>query len=478
MAFGAETVTETLARVIEREPDWSKLPADTPAAIRRLLQRTLVKDPKKRLQSVGDARLEIEEAANDTRQGVGAARAPRLSRTGLFAAIAIAGALTVGIVAGRMSRSAAPAVDQPAIRAAIPLPPALFLDGLGAPSLALSPDGTSLAFLARGTSGVQRLYVRSLASESATPVPGSETAEAPFFSPDGRWVGFAVGVSSVDNTPPELRKYSLDSGLTQTIAPVVDNFGSVWLDDGTIVFVNQQPAGLWQVNSAGGEARQIAAKLTLDGQEVEHPIAWPALVPGTRSIVVSDWSLGGRLGQLIIVDLDTRRATKLGLDSAGGMVLPNGTLVYVSSEAALMAVRFDSTNRRTVGTPVALVSDLALGRNNAPIFAVAGNGTFAFSPGYLRYSRREPMQLMRISPGGRATPLPYEPDLLFRGFELSPDGGRLAIGAWDGARWIYDVRRGTRQRLPPGPFNTSIITWHPDGKRLTVAGPLSGSGAW
>jgi hypothetical protein len=275
-----------------------------------------------------------------------------------------------------------------------------------------------------------------------------------------------------------LRKYSLDSGLTQTITRVVDNFGSVWLDDGTIVFVNQQPAGLWQVSSAGGDARPIVPKLMLDGREVEHAIAWPALIPGTRSVVLADWSLGTGIGQLIAVDLDTRRATTLGIDGAGGMVLPNGYLVYASPDAALMAVRFDATNRRAVGTPVALMPELALGRNNAPVFAAAGNGTLAFAPGYLRYSRREPMQLVRVSPSGHVTPLPFEPDLLYRGFELSPDGSRLAVGAWDGSRWIFDVRRGTRHRLPPGQFNTNLITWHPDGRRLTVAGPVGGSGAW
>ena len=173
MAFGAETVTETLARVIERDPDWSRLPADTPPAILRLLHRTLVKDPKRRLQSIGDARLEIEEAINDARQARGPAPGRRWSRTGLLTALSIAGALALGGIAGRMSRSAPPAVDQPAIRAAIPLPSGLFLDGLGAPSIALSPDGTSIAFLARGTSGVQRLYVRSLASDAATLVPAN-----------------------------------------------------------------------------------------------------------------------------------------------------------------------------------------------------------------------------------------------------------------------------------------------------------------
>jgi Tol biopolymer transport system component len=478
MAFGADTVTETLARVIEREPDWSRLPADTPPAIVRLLQRTLVKDPKHRLQSIGDARLEIEEAISGARQvAVAPASRPR-ARAAVVSAAAIVGALAIGVIAGRMSRAPAPVANQPAVRASIALPPGLFLDGFGPPELAFSQDGTTLAFLARGTSGFQRLYVRSLASETATLVPNSETAEAPFFSPDGRWVGFAVGVSELDNTPGELRKYSLDSGLTQTITRVIDNFGSVWLEDGTIVFVNRQSAGLWQVDSAGGDSRQIVPKVMLDGKEVEHAVAWPSLIPGTRTLVLSDRSLGTRIGELITVDLDTRRASRLGINGTGGMVLPNGYLVYASPDTALMAVRFDLPNRRTVGTPVALLPGIAFGRFDFPVFAVAANGTFAYATGYLRYSRREPMQLMRISAAGQTTALPFEPDLLFRGFELSPDGSRLAIGAWDGSRWIFDVRRGTRQRLPLARVLPIALTWHPDGRRLTISGQIVGSGAW
>jgi Tol biopolymer transport system component len=478
MAFGAETVTETLARVIEREPDWSKLPPDTPPAIVRLLQRTLVKDPKRRLQSIGDARLEIEEAMSGTHQAARPATGRPRSWTALLTAAGIAGALVVGAIAGRMTGSAAPAAVQPALRASIALPPGLILDGFGPPEIVLSPDGATLAFLARGTTGFQRLYVRSMASEITIPVPNSETAEAPFFSPDGRWVGFAVGVSSLDNTPPELRKYSLESGLTQTITRVIDNFGSVWLQDGTIVFVNRQPGGLWQVDSAGGEARQIVPNLALAGKEVEHSIAWPSLIPDTRTLVLGDRSIGTGVGELIVVDLDTRRATKLGIPGTGGLVLPNGYLVYASPDAALMAVRFDVVNRRTVGTPVALMPDIAFGRGDSPVFAVASNGTFAFATGYLRYSRREPMQLIRITASGQASMLPFEPDLLYRGFELSPDGSRLAIGAWDGSRWIFDVRRGTRQRLPPGLVRPNALAWHPDGRRLTTSGAIAGSGAW
>ena len=138
-----------------------------------------------------------------------------------------------------------------------------------------------------------------------------------------------------------------------------------------------------------------------------------------------------------------------------------------------MAVRFDVANRRTSGTPVALMPEIALGRNNAAVFATAGNGTLAFAPGYLRWSRREPMQVVKISPSGKAEPLTFEPDLFFRGFELSPDGGRLAIGTWDNHKSILDLRRGTRQKFSDRSIlEIYSLSWHPDGRRLASGGQI------
>ena len=477
MTFPGDSTTEILARVIEREPDWSKLPAGTPPAVTRLLHRTLVKDPKRRLQSIGDARLDLDEA-------IGGATAPappvpptaHLKRA-VIAGLALVACVLLGVAAGRWTRSP-PAADAPAIRASIALPPGTFLDGGGPPELALSRDGRTIAFLARGATGFQRLYVRSLDSETATLVPGSDLAEGPFFSPDGRWVAFAVGVSSQGVQPPELRKYSLDTGLTQTVARLGDFFGGIWLDDGKIVFVDVQPSGLWVVDSAGGEARQLVAKWTLDGREVERALAWPSLVPGTRSVVLTEWSTS-RVGTLVVGDMDTRQLVSLGIEGSGGHVLPNGYLVYANPTAALMAVRFEVTSRRVVGTPVALMPDIAFGRNNVPVFAVAGTGTLAFAPGYLRHSRREPMQVVRVSPAGVVTPLTLEPELLVRGFELSRDGNRLAAGVWDGSRSIFDLRRGTRQKFRDGKLTEiNSLSWHADGRTFAASGPLAGSSAW
>jgi Tol biopolymer transport system component len=478
MAFGAATVAETLARVIERDPDWSKLPPDTPPAVVRLLHRTLAKDPKRRLQSIGDARLELDDAFVGTTATASApswsARAIKMA--GILAALLAAAAL--GALSARTLWDRWDTTATPAVRAAIALTPGTYLDGGGPPVLAFSPDGSTLAFVARDALDVPALYVRALGAEAATLVPGSETVEGPFFSPDGRSVGFAVGVSMYGVHPPELRKYSLDTGITESITRLDDYFGGVWRGDGSIVFINRNAGGLWTVDSAGGEARQIVGRVAVDGEEIAAPLAWPASIPNSPWLLVTR-ATSSPVGQLMAVNLESKQSLSLGIEGTAPQVLSNGFLVYANPAAAVMAVRFDADAMRVTGIPTAVMPEIAFTRGNVPAFAVAANGTLAFAPGFLRFSRREPMQLIRVSRTGHVSPLPFEPDLLGRGFQLSPDGSRLAVSTWDTARWIYDLRRGTRLRQPHGLVaNVFTLSWHPQGRQLAVGGPLINSGAW
>jgi WD40-like Beta Propeller Repeat len=141
------------------------------------------------------------------------------------AAVAVAAVLSSLAMAWQLYRTRETAPAGAAVRAVIALPDGMFLDGVGPPELAISRDGRTVAFLARGASGLQQLFVRAIDESLAAVVPNSETAEGPFFSPDGRWIAFAVGTSALAGGKPELRKYSLDTQLTQSVAPVLDYFG-------------------------------------------------------------------------------------------------------------------------------------------------------------------------------------------------------------------------------------------------------------
>ena len=126
-------------------------------------------------------------------------------------------------------------------------------------------------------------------------------------------------------------------------------------------------------------------------------VAWPDLLPDGRTVLLNDWNAPGE-SNLVTVDLASGEMKDLGLRGWGARFLPTDHLVYAGTDSSLMAVPFDAANRRIAGTPVALMPDIAFGRNNVPVFAVAGNGTLAFAPGYLRWSRREPMEIVRLSP--------------------------------------------------------------------------------
>ena len=468
MLYSGDTASEILARVIEREPDWKQVPIGTPPAIVRLMRRCLVKDPRRRLQSMGDARVEIEEMLAGAGEEA-AATTPSRSFPWFWAAVIVLAAAVAAALAGFAMRPTTGAASPGAIRAAIPLPAGLYLDGNGPPEIALSADGRKIAFLARASTGPQQLYVRSLDAENATLVPGSETAEGPIFSPDSRWIAFAVGVSGTGINPPELRKYSIQTGLTETIVPVNDYFGGVWMKDDMIAFVDNEPMGLKKVSASGGPVEDLVARFRIGGRDVQRAIAWPDLLPDGNAMLVTDWGENA-FGTLAVVDLRTRELVRLGVEGSGARYLPSGHIVYTNRNRTLMAAAFDPVARRLSGR-VAVMSDVALGRGAMPAFAFAPNGTVVYGAGYLRWSRIEPMRLIRVTRAGQVTMLPFEPDLFRRGLALSPDGESLVAGSWPDTVWLFDLSRGTRIKLgSAGTNELGTIALSPDGRRLATGG--------
>jgi serine/threonine-protein kinase len=480
-AFPGDTVSDAIATIQQGEPDWSAIPPETPARVRELLRRCLTRDSKRRLRDIGEARVTLDDAHAGTPPLTPAAPPMTSARGGgrLWTGFAIAGLAAASAAGGWMMRSPrqVPAIA-PALRASIALPAGLNLDGYGQQALALAHDGTTLAFLARGASGGQQLYIRKLDQPAATLVPNSESAESPIFSPDGRWVAFAVGVSGNSGTtvppPAELRKYSLDTGLTQRICPLGDFFGGVWTSTDEILFVSVQPGGLWRVSANGGEPQPLVDHFRENGTERQLDVAWPALLAGERSLLLTHWRTTG-IGDLVVVNLDTRELTRLGLPGGGGRVTASGHLVYTGPDASLMAVPFDVRTLKTAGSPVALVPDLALARNNAPTFAFSDTGTAVYATGYLTRSRREPLRLVRISRAGVRTPLGFESDLFVRGPVLASHAPYLAATTWAAAPIVFNLDRMTRLELPNrGMTDVLSLALSRDGRRLAVGGGRTG----
>ena len=276
-AFAGEGVSETMARVIEREPDWDVLPARTPAPIRRLLRRCLQKDRTRRLDSAAAARFDIEEAMGPGGEHDERRTHPRATwRRALpwvltgASAVALALVLLSGGLPGKVTST-------PPIRVHVGLGADATLATLDRGSaVILSPNGRSLVFVGQRRTGPALLFLRRLDQLEATPLPGTEGAHEAFFSPDGQWIAFFADA--------KLKKVALSGGAPVTICDTPDGRGGWWASDGSILyapfFAGMDRGGLLRVSSNGGMPTAVTS---LAEGEVGH--AWPQILPGGKALL-------------------------------------------------------------------------------------------------------------------------------------------------------------------------------------------------
>ena len=254
-------------RRAERRPEWTLLPAATPLRIHDLLRRCLEKDPKRRLRDIADAAYELDRPELSATQPDQPHRQSRLSTLALVGAAVLITAATTWL-AVRPDEAAPQAPSRFAVSGLSPL----LFDAFQ--TLALSPDGSVLAFRGRGSDGVERIYVRDFHSLELQPLAGTDGARMPFFSPDGQWIGFFSGNS--------LKKIPVGGGPAQTLAPASNAGGGAWLDDGTIVFVGNPEAGLERVQSTGGQVERLIKGSGVARQTFASPFA----LPGSKAVLL------------------------------------------------------------------------------------------------------------------------------------------------------------------------------------------------
>ena len=457
--FGGDTVSDTLAAVLRADPDWDALPAGTPPAIRKLLQRCLDKDPRQRLRDIGEARIVIEAVlrgeTGETALPAAAARSRR--RAGLTW---ILSALVVFCAAGWFLTSRrAPASDERLLQASITIPPdtPLKLQGSHPAPPAISPDGRYVAFGLDTPSGA-KLAIRNLADDVIHTLAGTEGVGYPFWSADSRQVGFFGG--------GKLKRVDITGGAPIAICDSEVGKGGTWRADDTIYFAPSYATAIFQVPAAGGTP---VAVTHLDSTRHESSHRFPQFLPDGKHFIYVVRNFGGSDAgghTLRVASLDGTTTKDL-FATETAAVYADGYLFFVR-ENTLIAQKFDVKTLSLAGDPVPIADRVQL-------LSGAAHGVFDVSPqGVVVYQRGEGAmsgQLLMIDGSGREIGPVGGSEHYSLPVRLSPDGSLVLVGIFNSVGgtadlWIIDTARGAKTRFTFDPAHDSAAIWSPDGKRV------------
>ena len=464
--FAGDDVSEVLASVLAREPDWTRLPSTLSPALVTFIRRCLHKNQKQRIADVQDVRLALEGAFEGADPPPVAPESQPVRRR-RFLTLAATAAISAAVAAGvvwvftRPLDPVPPRVSR--LQVTLSDAAALTVDA-DYDNLAITPDGTRLIYV--GDRGKQ-LFVRAL--DALEPVPVFTGApRAPFVSPDGRWIGF------VDRGA--LKKIPIAGGPAETLAALDGPTlaGATWGSDDTIIFATTNPAtGLQQVAARGGPTTILTRADPAKG-EADH--RYPEWLPGGRAVLftITTAADGADATQVTVLNVQTGTRTVLVRGGSHAHYVPGGYLVYATA-GMLWAVAFDPVRLEVYGTPVAVVRNIVTTDSGAVDAAVAANGTLAYVAGeVVTQSRRT---LVWVDRQGRETPIPAPPRAYVHP-RLSPDGTRVALYIADqrGGLWLLDLSRTTLTRVTSGSGVDRYPLWTSDGRRLIFSSQRTGAG--
>jgi serine/threonine-protein kinase len=456
--FVADTVSDTLTLILREEPDWSALPP-VPIGLRRLMQRCLTKDSQLRLRDIADARLEIDDVLGDSasRSASMAARAPepgarRQVAWWLLPAVVVVAASVGGTLGWWLGRTGTPPQTSP-VRLEVSLPAGTRLAGSAAPPLAVSPDGSRVAYVALKPGGRTQIHLRPFDRFDAVPLAGTEGASAPFFSPDGRWVAFFANGA--------LHKVSVDGGAALKIADTPSVWSATWGGDNVIVFASTGASNhLRRVSADGGTAEILTTPDAAQG-EMQH--AYPQMLPDGKGVLFSVVSEKGWFLDVATLSNGERRRLRQSPINNATIYLASGHLAYAEA-GGLVVVPFDVSNGQLTGAPIPVLERVETTAFGGALFTVSASGTLVYVPTVTTLPRRS---LVAVDRDGRTRTIVPERGA-FAHPRFSPDGASLAV-TMEGENghdiWIFDLRRGTRTRLTAGGENHYPV-WAPDSTTL------------
>jgi len=440
-AFKGEDVSETLASVLKDALSMDALPTDTPPRLKRLIDRCLERDLKMRLRDIGEARVEIvriESGASDTSATSGIVVRPVAAASVMTRVLpwAVAGIATIAVFA----------IGVAWFRAAVPAPVSMFVippqenltitagSRAGASVPVISPDGRTVAFTASDASGKQLIWLRPIDSLAASPLAGTDNAAYPFWSPDSRFLAYAI--------TGKLMKVGVAGGPPQKVCdlnPGIISRGGSWNRDGVLIF-NNGPAPLYRALASGGDATMMG-KLA----EGEGGRQFPAFLPDGRHFLYSGGGEREKDG-VYVGSLEDETATRVLAAETGAVYDARSGRVLFVRNGTLLAQTFDLKTLSVSGDPVTVAEHVESAVVPGLVaFSVSDTGVLAYGIGD---SAESGFQLTWVDRAGKAVGT-VGPEGSYRGVSISPDGRQVAVHRHDGDGgdvWLIDVARGTSFR--------------------------------
>jgi Tol biopolymer transport system component len=443
-AFKGEDVSETLATVLKDEPNWTALPATTPASIRSLLRRCLQKDPERRLRDIADARFQIEDALSEPLRPLTPPNRKSYERV-----VWVAGLIAVAAAVAGITRYLAPpdAGIADEVRFENTTPPTA-----DPTSFAISPDGNKIVFEAT-SDGTSRLWLRKLDAVSVRPIAGTEGARRPFWSADSRLLGYSANgqVNAID----------VETGTLQRLG-----HAGAWNHDGTVLFSLGGGNPIYGASAIGGEPTEVTQVLPGSDQVA------PQFLPDGRHFLFT--ATGGPAPGVYAALLGSSEPARRIVDDAVVGAYSAKHLLFIR-QGTLFAQRFDPTRLQLAGTVTTVADQIvnASGRSFALSASTAGPIAYRTGPpaqAQFAWFDRSGARLQSIAGSDTAS---------FFNSSLSPDGRYLAIGRNVGGGaadiWLLDLRRGVPDRFTVDPAFDLAPVWSPDGLRIAYGSNKKGT---
>jgi eukaryotic-like serine/threonine-protein kinase len=440
-AFEGEAVTETLAAILRGEPDWQALPASTPANIRFVLRRCLEKNASRRFHHAADLKIEIEE----TRE---AAEIPVPGKHSwlvwTWASIAIVSVIALAVLGFFYFHNQTPAE---AMQFHVTVPPMLNEN-----SIAISPNGRMIAFVAQSSESASALFVREIGAITPRPLNGTEGAEHPFWSPDSLSIGFfAEG---------RLKRVEVSGGLSRDICAATGAWGGTWNQNGTIIF-SIGLAPLYSVSAAGGEPSAVTS-LDMSKKEIGHFL--PCFLPDGRHYLYGSGDASKT--DIYLGSLDSMERIRLLTDVIKAAYAEPGYLLFYRGRT-LFAQPFNAKKLTFYGEPAGIADNLLIDRYKVACFTVSQNGRLVYRSG----TAQAKSQFIWFDRAGKQLGPAGEPGMYERAFDLSLDGQKIAAVRTDPRTsqpdiWIIEWERNVSTRLTFDPALAGDVVWCPDGLRI------------